>query len=523
MCKSHLVVWLFALSFVPATSADAQTRNVRVFIEKVVGQDCVEEVFTGCQSDPDFYAVVKIGDEEFNTKTREGGTEFPNRRDIDTPNWELFKPVDAGAGTIAITIGLWDQDGFLDGAPPDDHVDLDGDGNSRSLDLTINLAACSAPGGAGGVTGDVNGNCNGTLASSGTGNDRADIRFRIVVEAPPSEGDTRVSCMHSPLWPQSGDALTVKGTALDGTLSPAAIGSIELWVDDRNSARQTCTVTPGSAPCSVTVPATGANYAYGCRVVNGTQVAWSGWKSVQVGNPSSGKAIPILQTGPRDRRIDIVFIADDDGYTSGTDPAFLADVSKVIEEGYFAEDLFLSNQHNISFWVAPDMGDAGGYKKDPPRCELTGPGNWNDVYSFADAGAVLHPDNFRDCAKGDQRLFSSEPSSLRTILHETGHTPFGLADEYCCDGGYFEVEPWPNLHYEKDDCRADAADLGVDPDRCRGFRGKHSPFDWLVEEDWFTSDLEDDHLMDDNQRPEPADRRRITEMFERCRQAKCQP
>ena len=48
----------------------------------------------------------------------------------------------------------------------------------------------------------------------------------------------------------------------------------------------------------------------------------------------------------------------------------------------------------------------------------------------------MHKDDFRDCAPGGQRLFSSEPTSIGTVLHETGHRPFGLADEYCCDGGY---------------------------------------------------------------------------------------
>ena len=56
---------------------------------------------------------------------------------------------------------------------------------------------------------------------------------------------------------------------------------------------------------------------------------------------------------------------------------------------------------------------------------------------------MFHTDNFRDCAPGGERVFSTEPGSFGTILHESGHRPFGLADEYCCDGGYLPDRPLP--------------------------------------------------------------------------------
>jgi hypothetical protein len=65
-------------------------------------------------------------------------------------------------------------------------------------------------------------------------------------------------------------------------------------------------------------------------------------------------------------------------------------------------------------------------------------------------------------------VFSTEPTSLGTVLHETGHSPFGLADESCCDGGYWEQSVHPNLHNTLAGCQADAPRLRrlrLSPDR----------------------------------------------------------
>ena len=60
-------------------------------------------------------------------------------------------------------------------------------------------------------------------------------------------------------------------------------------------------------------------------------------------------------------------------------------------------------------------------------------------------------------------MFSTEPTSLGTVLHETGHSPFGLADEYCCDGGYFENPP--NAEHVRHVGRLPERRAGAGPDR----------------------------------------------------------
>jgi len=50
----------------------------------------------------------------------------------------------------------------------------------------------------------------------------------------------------------------------------------------------------------------------------------------------------------------------------------------------------------------------------------------------------------------DKRIFQAWTWFQGTFLHELGHSPVGLADEYCCDGGYFQSHPYPNIYYFKD-------------------------------------------------------------------------
>jgi len=461
----------------------------------------------------DFYASVTIDGEELNNRDQH----VEDQDDI-FPDWEFSKQVDLAMGRISVTIEIRDYDGGLRGE--DDHADINPN-PGRNLNLTLNLNPCS-------IEGDLSGRCGTRLTSSGTEDDSAEIWFRIEEEGLPSAPGLRVRCLHDPLWPQANDTITFTANALDGALNPRLADTIELWVNERSGPTQTCST---AADCHVSRGPfeSGDTVFYGCLVRHDNDEAWSGWRRVYIGSPtpSEGRAVPVIYTGPKSSRIDIVFIADRDNYSGPDDSQFLSDVRSVIQDGYYSEDLFLSNQDKLNFWIAMDMGDA------EPDCDFDAPSNWDDAYTFADVGAILHTDSFRDCAPGGERLFSSEPFSLKTVLHETGHRPFGLADEYCCDGGYFQVDPYPNVYDEPEDCQADIANLrvldlrlgGYKPGRaartdsdCREFE---EVIDWWFDEDWSVSDPNSDDLMVDGGTPRAADVRRIEWLFDECRSARC--
>jgi hypothetical protein len=76
--------------------------------------------------------------------------------------------------------------------------------------------------------------------------------------------------------------------------------------------------------------------------------------------------------------------------------------------------------------------------------------------AFADQIVLIHQNELRDCGGGGRA--TAEPTSFRTIVHETGHGLFGLPDEYCCDGGYFVMAPV--MYSSQASCTGDAANAG---------------------------------------------------------------
>jgi hypothetical protein len=332
-------------------------------------------------------------------------------------------------------------------------------------------------------------------------------------------GELNVRCTHSPVWPQPGETVTVTAEALDGALDPVLLADeIEIWVGDT-----TAPAVSGPSPLGIrahaTAPLSAGFLEYGCRVGDGGTSAFTGWRKFTIGDDEPAitvlAAVPVLFSNAQSRAIDIVFIADEASYSGSDDPAFQQDVESVIRSAYYAKPLFLSNQSRLNFWIAQATGRA--FRDDDDKCVLESPSGWNTKTVFADVGAILHVDPFRDCAKSNLRLFSSEPTSPLTVLHETGHAPFGLADEYAPDGGYFQTAERPNVYTSLFACLVDATTIGRTPDDCREWkRASDSKSFW-------TSDPSGNDLMESSgdRDPQLLDTRRIEWMFEQCAQGNC--
>jgi hypothetical protein len=202
----------------------------------------------------------------------------------------------------------------------------------------------------------------------------------------------------------------------------------------------------------------------------------------------------------------------------------------------------------LNFWIAMDTGDAEPLDADG-RGQHVRPANWNKNYAFADAGAIIHTDNFRDFAQSGKRIFSVwmeaiDPFPRGAILrHESAHTPFGLSDEYCCDAFYFQAIPNPNVYPFQAGCLNDpladnVADScqeisdftcqggvndnricipdssSMDVGRCGdGVLCSFQAVNWFRVESQSTFD---DDLMVNDKTPQAADKRRINWLFDRC-------
>lgn len=526
------------LVLTPSSPAFAQGQLTHVTVEILNTQyfGCSDDIFSG---PPDIYFNVTFD----GTLKTTLPTELESNLSPFAVDLQLEHDVDYSKGTISIIIEQKDRDSGANA--PDDFCDLDGANPDHTLDLTLDLRSCQ-------ITGDLSGSCGETISTSSSGDPRFGFQFKVnVIESPRTPG-LNVRCMHHPLWPQPGEKVTIRAEALDGLAEPISsqpVTNIEIYVDDSNNPLvATVTDGPFGAPqVSVDYTPMGASqFFYGCRVVDrvGAEdvAVHTGWRVVQIGTPTHGRAVPVLYTGPRANRLDIVFIAVHPDYDGPDNPEFLDDVTKAISDGYFAGNatyraagrLFLENQDAFNFWIALDPGTAFGFGCGELPPTVHPPANWNTDYTFANAGVLLHRQgsDFRDCSEVGQRIFTTnlrhvlgERKRIGTLLHETGHMPFGLADEYClaidgrCTGGYSLANPHPNVYFSEGSCLGDdLADIAADT--CLDIQESG------VRSGWYRLDP-DSTISDDlmkgsgNLMPRGADVRRINWLFERCRSAGC--
>ena len=508
----------------------------------------------------DMYFRVRIDNTQFSTRNRllqsnaltaSADREFPLTLPSSTSN-------------VPLRIEQWDADGGFAG--PDDECDIQG-GAKKHIDLNLNLATCQ-------IIGDITGACDTTITSEGG------LAFRVSVEAPPQTPGLIVRCLHQPLWPQQNATVTITAIALDDNAQPIVghpVTDIEIWADDTAAPRATRATTPGAMGNTFTFPyappAGGAGeLLYRCRVRDGLLTVSTGWRRVHIGQPAQGRAVAVVNTGPKNRRVDLVFIADQNSFPGGpSSPQFLTAVSNIITNSYYAGSvpvppavqppglLFLQNQDMFNFWVALDPGTATSATS--PNCPSTVlPANWSTSYAFAEVGVLVHATPFpRDCADVGKRVFTTDPINSTIALHELGHTPFGLSDEYeFLITRYFENEPFPNVYVrsattglsvvnpfplfghpscsgpgtgfgagpvEANDalcrCHADPLARGV-ADACQPLStSPASRFGSVIRLD--AGSTAGDDLMADsgNRTPQRADRRRIQWFLDKCRKTEC--
>jgi len=444
-------------------------------------------------SDADFYTIVGFDDHQ-NPAQTQSNEDTPATDEVEGeqhihPNWETTFTANPARGSVDVSLEVKDEDGLFNG--DDDTADVIAGG---VVHAQVDLRPCRIS-----IEG-LDHTC-GVPMTFAAGDK---VVFKIDVLLPTSTPGLRVQCLQDPVWPMPGQVVTITATALDGAANPlAAVDRLDISYNGVGVA------SGGGAPTtSYSFVANSTEFWYECTAEDrgGSEQATTTPRMVRVGEQNE-LAAPIVYTGPSDRRIDIVLLADRDSYPSFKDPALLADVHDVLLEmtanppeqrrGYFANEYVLSKQNAFNIWIARTVADADNVPTDD-NCTLTAPENW-DQYSFADAGWILHSDDFRDCARRSLKLFSSENDEPATSVHETGHSPFGLADEYCCDGGYWQDPVRPDVYSTMGACQADAPSVGVPIGNCRSL-GAGSM--------WFTSDPPADVMGGDRTTFNPLDRRR---------------
>ncbi len=174
----------------------------------------------------------------------------------------------------------------------------------------------------------------------------------------------------------------------------------------------------------------------------------------------------LIKNGEPKDKIDIVFIPDK-SYNNDTN-LFLQHLNQIIQNSFNStpvpngSTIIKDNINKFNFYYIEKEGEINWntYEIKPPE-------NFYEECSFYDGAAMVHLDDHRDFSLGI--MFTSENYNFGTILHEFGHSIFGLADEYCCDSYYFEPEPYKNIWISNSSCRNDMTSEGWDPNACYEF------------------------------------------------------
>jgi hypothetical protein len=330
--------------------------------------------------------------------------------------------------------------------------------------------------------------------------------------------DLQMQCLYSPVLPQADQPITVSAKVVDELLAPTAVDSIQIIIDtNRTEPIVPSNSITSSSRLNYTIgPFTNlTTISYGCRGLdNSTSTSlFSGMKQIAVGafNENS-RVIPVIFTGNRSTNMDILFIADNKSFSGPTDPNFLIDAQGAIGV-YYNQSILLEYQNRTNFWIAQDMGQIKN------NCESMPPTNWHSEYPSYEAAVILHRDgSIRDCTMPGKGISTANMEMVTSegylLLHEIGHRPFGLADEYDNPGFFISSYPYQNVFNSMQDCQSYIQETQLSDPLAPEKICRKIPYEDSLE--YFTADTKPNDLMVDNKQFQDLDKRRIQKWFENC-------
>ncbi|MFH0884258.1 MAG: thrombospondin type 3 repeat-containing protein [Candidatus Micrarchaeota archaeon] len=170
----------------------------------------------------------------------------------------------------------------------------------------------------------------------------------------------------------------------------------------------------------------------------------------------TSNCFPIMVHGSHNDKIDVVFVRN----TTYSSTANFANDTINLVKNFFNDPILAAGITKFNFYYY-----SGATATINSMCKYSVPNSlWQDC-SFAQSVAIVHTAGWRDCSSGN--TFSVGHTNYKVMRHESGHNIFGLADEYCCDGGYWQPSPNPNIYSSLQNCENDAPNLNVSKSLCR--------------------------------------------------------
>jgi hypothetical protein len=390
-----------------------------------------------------------------------------------------------------------------------------------------------------------------------------EIVVRVEVLLPPSAPGLRVRCLQDPLLPVPGERVTVRAEALDGNAAPKLVDHIAIDINDdrvlqeRNVAQIIYQFTMKDLRFRLRCVAVHSQSAsadldklFGGTAPSDLETADTRPREVRRG--TSDERVSLI-AGPADSRsaIDIFIMPLKDylglrrtpGIEAWFDPAFLNDLRTNLlpppgfggsprrTYGFYDNPYILSIQHRINFWIL--HREARGSLPTMPENEacksMSPPEDW-DHFPQAEAGWIFwDPDAtaVKDCSRPSMRYFTADSRDATSAVHEAGHVPVGLKDEY--DGAPYATYnpgpgPDPNVFPSLTACSLDAATFGAFPADCRRIRSEEA-MGLLPDltKIWFTHDppANQDVMGNDKRTFNRLDVRRWQTLVNRCATGGC--
>lgn len=169
--------------------------------------------------------------------------------------------------------------------------------------------------------------------------------------------------------------------------------------------------------------------------------------------PVTNQVIPVYVVGNQDKVMNLVFIPDT-SMNSRMD-LFYSSVGSQIDSTFHQEDWVRRFRGSYNFFINPVTAIARDFNSGLPHVL---PSNHSNL-SFAQGRVILHFHDIRDQAGGG--YFSAEYYVRGTMLHESGHSLYRLADEYDSDDASHWEEPvFPNNWDNRADAEAAAPSYG---------------------------------------------------------------
>lgn len=328
---------------------------------------------------------------------------------------------------------------------------------------------------------------------------------------------------HRPIGVRTNNIVFFTAWALDAAHDLRRTARIELWIATPAQVNMLMPpTTPGvvcaaSSVCSFTdiaIAAAGGRFAY--RAVASDEdgpTADTGWRAadatapgVTTGPPTAAGvamgAFGIIDTA---RTLDVVLFPGTGG--TGDLPTYVRQfwggIAPLSSDRFPSS--FLTNQGNISYWLSPTTVSVTQSEPVTPNAPTNLCKFSLSLPPFAEAGIVIHRVACRDNAPGK----TSSANAPTTAWHELHHALFGLADEYCCDGGYFSSGR--NLFDSLATCTADPASAGGCAQLTNG----------TATVNWWRFDPRPDVMSWDRTREQRSDLRRANAIFAICRNGGC--